>query len=144
MQVRHILLEKPNDTVFTVPQSATLGEVVDILSKNRIGVVVVCDDPSKVDGIISERDVVRELGRRGVEVLTDRASAVMTRDPVCCGMNSRALEVLSMMDRGNFRHMPVVDEGRLVAVISIRDVVKARLKELASEAEALTGMIMGV
>jgi len=86
---------------------------------------------------------VRELGRRGVACLTDKVEAVMTRDIVGCARDDKADVVLQRMTDGRFRHMPVMQGAEMVGLISIGDVVKARLSELATEADALTSMIMG-
>jgi CBS domain-containing protein len=143
MQVQHILKQKATAGVFSVIPTATVAEVSEILSTRKIGAVLVSKDGKKLDGIISERDVVREIGRRGAAALEDSAEDLMTRDLVTCGLGDTALEVLGMMDRGNFRHMPVVVDGDVIGLVSIRDVVHARLQELAMEKDALTGMIMG-
>lgn len=143
MQVQHILKVKATTGAISVTPTATVAEVSEILSARKIGAVLVSKDGKKLDGIISERDVVREIGRRGAVALEDTAADLMTRDLVTCVPGDTALEVLGMMDRGNFRHMPVVVAGEVVGLVSIRDVVHARLQELAMEKEALTGMIMG-
>jgi CBS domain-containing protein len=143
MTVQKILKVKGDVSVVTVPPSATLGEVATILSSRRIGAVVVSETGSDVLGILSERDIVRELGRRGSACLTDRAQAVMTTKVVSCTRSDRATEVMEKMTAGRFRHMPVIEGAALVGFISIGDVVKARLDELAMEKDALEGMIKG-
>jgi CBS domain-containing protein len=143
MTVQKILKVKGDLTVVTVPPSATLGEVATILSSRKIGAVVVSETGSDVQGIVSERDIVRELGRRGSACLNDRAQAVMTSKVVSCTRTDRATEVMEKMTEGRFRHMPVMDGAAIVGFISIGDVVKARLDELAMEKDALEGMIKG-
>lgn len=143
MQVQHILKEKATTGVISVTPTASIAEVSALLSSRKIGAVLVSKDGKKLDGIISERDVVREIGKRGAGVLDETAAELMTRDLVTCVPGDTALEVLGMMDRGNFRHMPVVVDGEVIGLVSIRDVVHARLQELAMEKDALTGMIMG-
>jgi CBS domain-containing protein len=142
MLVTQILTNKPEGVV-TIAPGATLREAVDLLAARRIGAVVVSGDGQKVAGIVSERDVVRELGKRGTACLDDPVDKVMTRAIYGCAPGDSADQVLEQMTRRRFRHMPVIDEGRMVGFISIGDVVAARLAELQMEKDALTGMIMG-
>ena len=107
-----------------------------------IGAVVVTTGGAP-DGILSERDIVRELGKRGQVCLEDKVDDIMTRDLVTCDPNDRAIRVLQVMTDKRFRHMPVMDEGKLIGLVSIGDVVKARLDELSAQAESLKNMIMG-
>ncbi len=95
------------------------------------------------DGILSERDVVRELGNRGAACLTEAVSEYMTSNLQTATRDEQADSVLSRMTEGRFRHMPVVEDGKLVGLITLGDVVKARLSQLAMEKDALEGMIMG-
>ena len=143
MIVSQILKSKPEMGVVSVTPDASVSEVVEILSDKRIGTVVVSKDGASLDGILSERDVVRELGRRGVALMAEPASAIMTAKLVTCGPTDKADAVLAMMTEGRFRHIPVMDEGKMIGLISIGDVVKARLSELSMEKDALEGMIMG-
>ena len=114
-----------------------------MLSEKRIGALVVSDDGEVPLGILSERDIVRELGRRGEGVLGETVSDLMTRDLIGCTVDESADQVLSKMTDGRFRHMPVMDGPKMAGLISIGDVVKARLSELAMEKDALEGMIKG-
>lgn len=143
MIVSQILRSKPEMGVISVKPSATISEAAQLLSEKRIGTVVVSADGQSLDGILSERDIVRELGKRGAGCLTDPVSALMTAKLVTCGPSNSAIEVLEMMTAGRFRHVPVMDDGKMVGLISIGDAVKARLAELAMEKDALEGMIMG-
>ncbi|WP_295530256.1 CBS domain-containing protein [uncultured Thioclava sp.] len=143
MQVMQILKDKGQTSVVTVTPDTSLADVVATLSAKRIGAVVVLSDGHNVAGIVSERDIVREVARRGAACLTLKASDVMTREIKCCGPMDSTDEVMERMTAGRFRHMPVRDKGEMIGVISIGDVVKARLAELHMEKEALTGMIMG-
>ena len=104
---------------------------------------MVSSDGKVAEGIVSERDIVRELGCQGTICLSQRADEVMTRAIVICDPSESADAVLVRMTEGRFRHMPVMQDGEMVGLISIGDVVKARLAELHMEKEALTGMIMG-
>ncbi|WP_126977901.1 CBS domain-containing protein [Frigidibacter oleivorans] len=143
MLVQQILKAKADDGVVTVAPGWNLAAVAEVLSARRIGAVVVSSDGKTVQGILSERDIVRELGRRGTTCLTDAVDQVMTRTIVTCTRSDTAQHVLERMTAGRFRHMPVVEDGEMVGLISIGDIVKARLEELETEREALTGMIMG-
>ncbi|MDY6858503.1 MAG: CBS domain-containing protein [Pseudomonadota bacterium] len=143
MHVQQILKSKADDTVVTIIPGASVREAAELLSARRIGSLVVSLGDSRIAGILSERDIVRELGRRGPACLSDRVDDLMTRDIVTCGVSDSTDEVLRKMTDGRFRHMPVVEDGRMVGLISIGDVVKARLAELSMEKDALEGMIMG-
>lgn len=141
--VSQILRSKPDTGVITVKPGATVAAAAELLSSMRIGAVIVSSDGVRPEGILSERDIVRELGKRGGVVLNDRVEALMTRNLISCSPDERADGVLAKMTEGRFRHMPVLKGGDMIGLISIGDVVKARLSELAMEKEALTGMIMG-
>lgn len=143
MLVSQILKSKADAHVMTVLPHMTVAEAAAILSEKRIGTLIVSHDGRHADGIVSERDIVREVGKRGAGCLTDPVSALMTRDPTTCTRNETADQVLQTMTDGRFRHLPVVEAGVMVGLISIGDVVKARLSELAMEKTALEGMIMG-
>lgn len=143
MLVSHILKSKSDDGVVTVSPGATVAQVAELLSTRRIGAVVVSHDGRKVEGIVSERDVVRELGRRGPACLTDKVETLMTAKVNTCARHDTANDVLMRMTEGRFRHLPVVEDGQMVGLISIGDVVKARLSELSMEKDALEGMIKG-
>ncbi|MGI1661252.1 CBS domain-containing protein [Palleronia sp. KMU-117] len=143
MTVAKILMSKGSAEVVTVPPGTLVSEVARILSEKRIGTVVVSKNGRTADGILSERDIVREIGRRGQTCLSDRVEDMMTSNITTCGKADRADEVLATMTNGRFRHMPVVEDGEMVGLITIGDVVKYRLSELAMEKDALEGMIMG-
>jgi CBS domain-containing protein len=143
MIVSQILKSKPDMGVISVTPESTVTDAAKLLSNHRIGTVVVSKDGSSLDGILSERDIVRELGKRGTGCLTDPVSALMTSKLVTCSPSNTALEVLEMMTEGRFRHLPVIEDGKMVGLISIGDAVKGRLSQLAMERESLEGMIMG-
>jgi CBS domain-containing protein len=143
MLVQQILKSKGDSGVITVKPATLVSEVASILAERRIGGVVVSSDGERPDGILSERDIVRALAVRGAGCLTETAGEMMTRNPVCCTRQDGSDAVLARMTDGRFRHMPVVEAGRLVGIVTIGDVVKARLDELAMEKTALEGMIMG-
>jgi CBS domain-containing protein len=143
MQVQHILQTK-GGAVASVPPDCTVAQAAEMLSARRIGALIVTTDGTHIEGILSERDIVRELGRRGPACLPDRVDALMTPNPIACTKNQTAREVLEIMTAKRFRHMPVVEKGEMIGLISIGDAVKARLDELAMENEALEGMIKGL
>lgn len=143
MLVSQILKSKSDAGVVTSPPSMLVSEAAQMLSEKRIGTLVISRDGQTPDGILSERDIVRELGQKGAICLSQTVADLMTRKLVTCGMEDRADEILQKMTDGRFRHMPVLDAGNLVGLISLGDVVKARLSELSMEKDALQGMIMG-
>ena len=143
MLVQQILNSKPDQSVISVTPDSAVSEATRLLSEKRIGTVVVSADGASLDGILSERDIVRELGKRGTGCLAEPVSGMMTKTLITCRPNDNADAVLGMMTKGRFRHLPVMDEGRMIGLISIGDVVKARLAELSMEKDALEGMIMG-
>ncbi|MBB1490473.1 CBS domain-containing protein [Paracoccus sp. MC1854] len=145
MIVKQILAMKAGpEEIVTVRPDSTVGEAARLLSERRIGAVVVSSDGRRAEGILSERDIVRELGRSGPDVLDRKASELMTSKVMTCVCGDDALELLDRMTKGRFRHLPVLDDkGEMLGVVSIGDVVFGRLKELNAEKEALTGMIMG-
>ena len=143
MLVHQILKSKGDDKVITVKPGTKISAVAQILAERRIGTVVVSKDGKKIEGILSERDIVRSLAVRGATCIDESVNELMTRNPVCCSKKDTADGVLSQMTDGRFRHMPVVEEGVMVGIVTIGDVVKARLSELAMEKDALQGMIMG-
>jgi CBS domain-containing protein len=123
MLVQQILKSKGDDGVVTVAPGTSVQKVAELLSTRRIGAVVVSPDGKEARGIVSERDIVREI--------------------VSCTRTESTDEVLGRMTDGRFRHMPVMEGDQMVGLISIGDVVKARLMELAAEKDALEGMIKG-
>jgi CBS domain-containing protein len=143
MLVQQILASKGDHGVITVAPGTTVQQVAELLSSKRIGAVVVSGDGKSAKGIVSERDIVRELGRRGAACLAEPVESLMTAKIVHCTRTEGTDAVLGRMTDGRFRHMPVIEEGQMVGLISIGEVVKARLMELAAEKDALEGMIKG-
>jgi CBS domain-containing protein len=140
MNVNHILSRKGHD-VFTIEPTATLGAAVKMLAENRIGALVVTGADRHITGIISERDIVRALDKKGVAVLSESVADTMTRKVVTCTQSDTIVDLMERMTQGKFRHMPVADRNRLVGIVSIGDVVKTRLEELESEHNALRDYI---
>ena len=128
MTVRAILDTKGHQIV-SVPPDAAMSEAIKLLSERRIGAVLVMSQ-DLIEGILSERDIVRVLGERGASVLDEPVSNVMTRKVVNCA-------IMEMMTLGKFRHLPVVEGERVVGLISIGDIVKWRVQEYENEQEAL-------
>jgi len=143
MLVQSMLKGKESDGVVTVAPGSSVADAAALLSEKRIGAVIVSSDGKRVAGILSERDIVRELGKRGPACMSDTVDQLMTADIVGCRRDDSAEAVMQKMSEGRFRHMPVMDGDEMVGLISIGDVVKARLSELAMEKDALQGMIMG-
>ena len=143
MLVQQILKAKGVSEVVTISPDASVGDAAKTLSEKRIGTVVVSKTGNDAQGILSERDIVREIGRRGPGCLSESVETMMTRDLVTCHRDDKADGVLSKMTDGRFRHMPVMDGDQMVGLISLGDVVKARLSEVSMEKDALEGMIMG-
>jgi len=141
MTVSRILQQKGRELV-TIGPSATLSDAVARLAQHRIGAIVVVDDHMAVEGIVSERDVVRLLGERGTEALSAPLETVMTRAVVTCTADETVPQIMERMTRGRFRHVPVVEGERLIGIISIGDVVKHRVEEMEREHAALRDYIM--
>ena len=136
MTVNDILLQKGNQ-VLTIEPTATLATAVQMLAQRRIGALVVTGADHRIVGIISERDVVRLLDEKGTAALAAPVAEVMTRKVVTCDRNETIAEIMERITTGRFRHVPVIEHGRLVGIVSIGDVVKARLSELEHEQDAL-------
>jgi CBS domain-containing protein len=143
MLVHQILKSKADDSVMTVPLGTPVSDIVKILADKKIGTVLVSKNGKTADGILSERDIVQQMATHGASVLTAKVEDYMTSKLVTCTRTDSADMILTKMTEGRFRHMPVLEDGVLIGLISLGDVVKARLSELAMEKEALQGMIMG-
>lgn len=135
MTVRAILDTKGHQ-VQSVEPGAKLSAAIKILSERRIGAVLVMSQ-GRIEGILSERDIVRVLGERGASVLEEPVSSVMTRKVVSCREKDTVSEIMETMTLGKFRHLPVVEDGKVAGLISIGDVVKWRVSEYEREQEAL-------
>ena len=142
MNVEIILKTKGNEVATTKPD-ATLTDVAGELSSRRIGALVVSSDGTSVDGIISERDIVRAVADAGAEALSKPVSTAMTRDVFTCSRHDSMEELMKTMSQKRIRHLPVTEDDKLCGMISIGDVVKYRLEEVEYEAEALRGFIAG-
>ena len=136
MLVSHILREKGRE-VLAIPATATLLEVSAMLTRHRIGALVVQGSDGGLAGIISERDIVRAVAEDGAAALGLAVAIRMTRDVAVCEETDTIDEIMETMTRCRFRHMPVVDGGNVVGIVSIGDVVKTRIAETLREAQAL-------
>ncbi|MEM8787961.1 MAG: CBS domain-containing protein [Pseudomonadota bacterium] len=143
MTVRKILKSKGSTEILTITPDAKVSDATRILSERSIGALIVSADGESLNGMLSERDVLRELGKRGPGCLNDPIADLMTRRVVTASLQDTAVRALEKMTAGRFRHLPVVDDGRMVGVISIGDVVKYRIEEVVAENTALTDMIVG-
>ena len=135
MTVRAILDSKGHH-IESVEPDAKLAAAIKILSERKIGALLVMSK-GRLEGILSERDIVRVLGERGARVLDEPVSAVMTRKVVSCRQADTVAGIMEMMTLGKFRHLPVIEEGIVVGLISIGDIVKWRVREYEMEQEAL-------
>ena len=143
MFVQHILNTKNNANLITVPLKTDLSGAIPILSARKIGVVIVSETGKNALGILSERDIIRALSEAGTNALSAPVEQFVSRDVVTCSPQTSADDVLALMTENRFRHMPVLEEGALIGLISQGDVVFARLQEISMEKDALQGMIMG-
>ena len=141
MFVSDILTQK-GGLVFTVSAGTTVAQIAQQLSTRRIGAVLVMGVNDEVAGIVSERDLVRAMSLHGAAALELEARHVMTREVVTCDPDDLLDLIMETMTRGRFRHLPVVRHGELLGVVSIGDVVKARLEEARHETEALKAYIV--
>jgi CBS domain-containing protein len=135
------VLEKKGHTVITATPGATVGSVVNLLARNRIGAVPVTGPDGRLVGIISERDVIRGMGQYGAAALALTVDALMTREVKTCAPEDQIVELMETMTLRRFRHLPVLRNGVLIGIVSIGDVVKQRLEEAQSELEALRSYI---
>ena len=142
MQVMQILKHKGADVV-TMSADETIAEAAQVLRERRIGAIVVVGPRGELQGILSERDVVRCLAQRGNEALDERVGAVMTSPVITCEADTSLEDLMRLMTNRRIRHLPVVRNGRLGGIISIGDVVRFRLMELESETETLREYIGG-
>ncbi|HSF91431.1 MAG TPA: CBS domain-containing protein [Paracoccaceae bacterium] len=143
MFVKQLLAGKPSGNVLTIKASETVSRATEILSEMRIGALIVSNDGHTVDGILSERDIIREIGKRGTPCMNDTVGDVMTTAVIGCHLDDTTEKAMEKMSGGRFRHMPVIEDGKLVGVISIGDIVAARIKEIESENAAMADMIAG-
>ncbi len=141
MIVKNILAGKRGGNVVTIEPTADLTAAVKLLAERRIGAVVILGADHRIVGILSERDIVRTLAERGPTALSELVGQVMTRDVKTCSEADTIEDLMGRMTTGKFRHMPVVEQEKLIGIVSIGDVVKNRVEEIEHEAEALRDYI---
>ncbi len=140
MTIGQILKTKPHG-VSTARPDDSVQEIATRLAQRRIGAIVIVGEGGRVAGIISERDIIRLIAEHGVRALSMRASEGMTRDVVTCSRSSTLDEIMTTMTVGRFRHLPVIEDGALVGIISIGDVVKHHNAEVELEVTAMRGYL---
>jgi CBS domain-containing protein len=136
MNVEHILSDKGREVV-TIAPNLTMAEAARTLSDKRIGAAIVSDPGNAVLGILSERDIVRAIAANGTAALDEPVSRYMTGKVVTCTSHTAINDLMETITRGKFRHVPVVESGRLIGIVSIGDIVKFRLAEIETESQAL-------
>jgi CBS domain-containing protein len=141
MTVKAILSRKGND-VLTIEPTATLAAAITLLADRKIGAVVITGADRQVIGILSERDIVRAFAASGPAALDEQVGQVMTRKVMTCDEAETVASLMERMTQGKFRHLPVVERGRLAGIVSIGDVVKYRLEEMEKESSAMREYIL--
>jgi CBS domain-containing protein len=132
-----MILSRKGSTVFTVEPTATIGYAAKFLAEHGIGALVVTGAEGRTIGIISERDIVRAISNHGAAALDTQVAEIMTRKVVSCSKQDKLVDIMQQMTTGHFRHMPVLDDGRLIGIISIGDVVKRRIEQIEQESHQL-------
>jgi CBS domain-containing protein len=140
MNVSSILAAKGGD-VITIEPTATIAAAAALLTEKRIGALVIVGAGGRVAGILSERDIVHTLAKRGRQALDEPLSQAMTREVATCGPDDEITSLMERMTDGKFRHMPVIHAGKLAGIVSIGDIVKQRVDEMERESEAMRGYI---
>jgi len=140
MTVKSVLARKGNN-VTTIEPTADVAAAVKLLGELRIGALVITGTDRRIVGILSERDIVRALAQHGAQALDRPVAEMMTRNVVTCTERDTLHDLMERMTAGKFRHVPVVDQGRLAGIISIGDVVKSRVEEMEHDAEVLQDYI---
>jgi len=138
MNIAQILKAKGR-AVATVRPDATLFDIINRLTQKKIGAIVVVGDNGEVVGIVSERDIIRRLAERGEGALKESVSQSMTSSVISCHETSTIDEIMELMTQGRFRHVPVIEDGALVGIVSIGDIVKNHIAEVEMEVTAMRG-----
>ena len=138
-----LILQRKGAAVATLGPTATLGEAAATMTEHGIGSLVVSGDGRTVEGVIAERDLIQAIARHGPTALQLRIGEVAEADCTICGLDTHVDELVVTMTEQRVRHIPVVDDGRLVGIVSIGDVVKWRMDELAMEARHLEAYVSG-
>ncbi|MBA8880269.1 CBS domain-containing protein [Phyllobacterium myrsinacearum] len=136
-----MILERKGYDVFSAAPETTLADAVAALAKHKIGAIVIVDDKRAIKGILSERDVVRAIAADGADALWRPISEIMTIKVNVCSEKHTVNQVMEIMTRGRFRHLPVEKDGRLYGIVSIGDVVKLRIEEVERESQEIRSYI---
>ena len=142
MLVTQMFKQKKAHRIITIRLETTVQEAAEILQQEHIGALMIMRDGALI-GIMSERDIVRAIPKYGADFLSLTVEQLMTRSVVTCGPDARVHQIMQKMTEGHFRHMPVLEDGKLIGMISIGDVVKSRLDELETEGAHLRNFIAG-
>jgi CBS domain-containing protein len=142
MTVSAILAHK-GGSIVSVHPAATIVEVTHVLAEHRIGAVLVCNERGDLMGVLSERDIVAALAADGASALDHSAEEMMTRHVTTASVRTTIAEAMQMMTNGRFRHLPIIDKGRLIGLVSIGDVVKARMSQQEQEVDSLKAYVTG-
>jgi CBS domain-containing protein len=137
----HTILSRKGSSVYTIEPTATIDSAAKSLAEHGIGALVVTGAEGRTIGIISERDIVRALAARGGATLETAVAELMTRKVITCSRHDKLVDLMQRMTEGKFRHFPVVEDGRLIGIVSIGDVVKSRLEQMEQESNALRDYI---
>jgi CBS domain-containing protein len=140
MRISDVLRAK-GDAVVTVEPQIDVRTLLGVLAEHGIGAVVVSTDGETVEGIVSERDIVRALAARGATIISEPVSAIMTSDVKTCAPDAPVVDLMRTMTEGRFRHVPVERDGKLAGIVSIGDIVKNRVGELEIERDSLSRYI---
>ena len=140
MKIGDVLGAKPSQDVVTITPDAGVRDLLALLAEHNVGALIVSADGESVDGIVSERDVVRHLHRDGT-VVNNTVGAIMTGDVETCGRENTLDELMKTMTERRIRHVPVVADGRLVGIVSIGDIVKHRMDQLQFERDQLDSYV---
>ncbi len=143
MTVQRILNAQPKRTTTTIASTASIAQVLQSPEFEDAGALVVSDDGTRVEGIISERDIVLGLRRIGPELLSKPVRDLMTSKVLTCAPDDRAAGIMALMVSQHVRQLPVVADGKLVGMVSVHDLLHLRLEEVRSEAEAMQRYITG-
>lgn len=136
------VINRKGDAVVTVMPDVDVRTLLAVLAEHRIGAVVVSVDGASVDGIVSERDIVRSLADRGASVLSEPVSSIMTAEVRTCTPDVSLRDLAQQMTEGRYRHAPVLVDGRLSGIVSIGDIVKSRISELEVERDSLSDYVV--
>lgn len=137
------ILKFKGSSIVSVAPTARMTDVIKLLAEKRIGAVIVCNSEGRLEGILSERDIVRTLAAKAGAIFEMTAEALMTRSPKVTTPDTTVAEAMEMMTDGRFRHLPVMEAGRLVGLVSIGDVVKARISQQEMEVDSLRAYVAG-